>query len=214
MILLVIRKSPFPELIYKNRLFNHSLISLTFDNSNWNWLYVMTSKIILSCADQVWRHEHTCGEWKYYYYYYRYSALGPVWAETRAQSGDWHGSGTLHPGQVFRGSLPLLSPRLDIPTFATRCLHVRHDARDPSGGRLNCGRECCPVILPKWRLPRHLGIFYMPQIYFPPKEGVLRIFSPLKIRRLRPGFQTANLGTKGQDATPRPPKWKYISTHS
>jgi len=43
-------------------------------------------------------------------YYYWYSALGPVWAETRAQSGDWYGSGTLHPGQVIRGSLPLLSP--------------------------------------------------------------------------------------------------------
>ena len=25
--------------------------------------------------------------------------------------------------------------------------------------------ENVPVILPKWRLPRHLGIFYMPQIY-------------------------------------------------
>ena len=46
----------------------------------------------------------------YYYYYYRYSALGPVWAQTRAQSGEWYGSGTLHPGQVLRGSLPLLSP--------------------------------------------------------------------------------------------------------
>jgi len=34
------------------------------------------------------------------YYYYRYSALGPVWAETRAQSVDWYSSGTLHPGQV------------------------------------------------------------------------------------------------------------------
>ena len=56
----------------------------------------------------------------------------------------------LHPGQVLRGSLPLLSPAfLDVPTFATKCLHVRHDARDPSGGRWNCGRECCPVILPK-----------------------------------------------------------------
>jgi len=46
----------------------------------------------------------------YYYYYYWYSALGPVWAETRVQSGDWYGSGTLHPGKVLRGSLPLLSP--------------------------------------------------------------------------------------------------------
>jgi hypothetical protein len=44
------------------------------------------------------------------YYYYRHSALGPVWAETRAQSGDWYGSGTLHPRQILRGSLPLLSP--------------------------------------------------------------------------------------------------------
>ena len=54
-------------------------------------------------------------------YYYWYSALGPVWAETRVQSGDWYGSGTLHPGQVLRGSLPLLSPAfprfLDVPTF-------------------------------------------------------------------------------------------------
>ena len=39
-----------------------------------------------------------------------FSALGPVWAETRVQSGDWYGSGTLHPGHVLRGSLPLLSP--------------------------------------------------------------------------------------------------------
>ena len=46
----------------------------------------------------------------YYYYYYWYSALGLVWAETRAQSGDWYGSDTLHPRQVLRGSLPLLSP--------------------------------------------------------------------------------------------------------
>ena len=28
-------------------------------------------------------------------------------------------------------------PRLEVPTFATRCPHVRHDARDPSGGRWN-----------------------------------------------------------------------------
>ena len=49
-----------------------------------------------------------------YIYYYRYSALGPVWAETRAQSVDWYSCGTLHPGQVLRGSLPLLSPDIYI----------------------------------------------------------------------------------------------------
>ena len=90
----------------------------------------------------------------YYYYYYRYSVVGPVWAETRVQSGDWYGSGTLHPGQVLRGSLPLLSPAFQMfPLFTTRFLHVRHDVRDPSCGSGDCGRECCPVILPKCRLP-------------------------------------------------------------
>jgi hypothetical protein len=43
--------------------------------------------------------------------------LGPVWAETRAQSGDWYGSGRLHPGQILRGSLPLISPILWVPAF-------------------------------------------------------------------------------------------------
>ena len=62
-----------------------------------------------------------------YYYYYWYSALLPVWAETRAQSGDWYSSGTLHPRQVLRGSLPLLSPavrrshfRNQVPSVTTR----------------------------------------------------------------------------------------------
>jgi hypothetical protein len=54
---------------------------------------------------------------KYYHYYYYYSALGPVWAGTRAQSDDRYGSGTLHPGQVLRGSLPLFSPRLEVPSL-------------------------------------------------------------------------------------------------
>ena len=52
----------------------------------------------------------------YQLFYYRYLALGPVWAETRFQSGDWYGSGMLHPGQLLRGSLPLLSPPVYIHT--------------------------------------------------------------------------------------------------
>jgi hypothetical protein len=95
------------------------------------------------------------------------------------------------------------SPRLDVRTFTTRCPHVRHDARDPSGGRWNCGREYCPVILLKWRLPRHLGIFYMPQI----SEGRrAEDFFAFKNPTASAGFEPANLGTKGQHATPRPPK--------
>ena len=67
-------------------------------------------------------------------------------AGTRVQSCDRHGSGTLHPGQVLGGILPLLPPPLDVPTFAARCLYVSNDARDPSSERWNCGREICTII--------------------------------------------------------------------
>jgi hypothetical protein len=50
--------------------------------------------------------------------------------------------------------------------------------------------------------------FYMPQIYdMGQKEGVLRIFFfALKNPTASAVFEPANLGTKGQHATPRPPK--------
>jgi len=38
-------------------------------------------------------------------------------------------------------------PPLDVPTFATTCICVRRDARDPSSERWNCGRERCPVVI-------------------------------------------------------------------
>jgi len=43
----------------------------------------------------------------------------------------------------------------------------------------------------------------------PPKEGVLKIFFALKNPTASAGFEPANLGTKGQHATPRPPKPLY-----
>ena len=55
-----------------------------------------------------------------------------------------------------------------------------------------------------------LGIFYMPQIYStdgftsPPKEGVLRTFSPLKIRRLRPGLNPRTWVPKATSRSPKP----------
>ena len=79
------------------------------------------------------------------------------------------------------------SPPLDIPTFATTCLCVLSDARDPSSERQNCGRERCPVvILPKFRLPRKFrDLLHAANLRHgtdgftsPPKEGVLRNFSP------------------------------------
>ena len=116
-------------------------------------------------------------------------------------------------GKFLRVVCHCFHPHLDVPTFATRYLHVRHDVRDPNGRSGNCGRECCPVILPKWRLPRHLGIFYMPQIYdmgltalFPSKGRSTEDFFALKNPTASARFEPANLGTKGQHATPRPPK--------
>jgi hypothetical protein len=74
-------------------------------------------------------------------------------------------------------------PPLDVPTFVARCLHVRNDSRDPGGERWNCGRKRCPVILPKWRLARHLGIFHVPQIYDTGPTALLPLW-----RKARWGF--------------------------
>ena len=74
---------------------------MTWTHLSQNFHY--SSRITIQTGDQLMYYNM-----HYYYYYYRYSALGPVWAETRAQSFDWYGSGTPHPGQVLRDSLPLL----------------------------------------------------------------------------------------------------------
>ena len=83
-------------------------------------------------------------------------------------------------------------PPLDVTTFAARCLYVRNDTRDPSSERRNCGREICPVVLPKFRDLLHAANIRHGTDGFtsPPKEGVLRIFFALKIRRLRRGLNT------------------------
>src|SRR5215470_14662329 len=109
-------------------------------------------------------------------------------------------------------------PPLDVPTFATRCLYVRNDARDPSSEKWNCGRETCPVILPKFRLPRKFrDLLHAENLRYgtdgfnsPPKEGVVRIFFRPKYPTASAGFDPGNLGTKGQHATPRPPKPIYL----
>jgi hypothetical protein len=74
---------------------------------------------------------------------------------------------------------------LDVPTFTTRRLHACHHARTPSGGRRNCGREmsvnfaemttCMPFrdLLHAVKLRHGTDGFTSP-----PKEGVMRIFSP------------------------------------
>jgi len=130
-------------------------------------------------------------------YYYWYSALGPVWAETRIQWGDWYGSGTLHPGQVLMGSLPLHSLRfLGVPTFHHQ-VSLRPPRRERSQrwkwelwARMLSGNFAEMTTSTSFRDLLHAANLRHGTDGFtsPTKEGVLRIFSPLKIRRLRPGL--------------------------
>jgi hypothetical protein len=86
---------------------------------------------------------------------------------------------------------------LDVPTFSTRCLHVQRRERPlaAKGGTL-CGREMFQQISSRIRLPRNSRDYLHAAnlrhgtdgFTSPPKEGVLRIFSPLKIRRFRLGL--------------------------
>ena len=107
---------------------------------------------------------------------------------------------------------------LDVPTFTTRRLHARHHATASSGGRWNCGRERSR----KFCLNGDFHVTFRDLLHavkirtgtdgftFPPKEGVLRIFRP-KNPTASAGCEPANLGTKGQHATFRPPKPLYLS---
>jgi len=67
------------------------------------------------------RRKHYC----FFIYYYQYSALGLVWAGTRAQSGET-GVALLRCilGKVLEVVCHCSPPSLDVPTFAARCLHV------------------------------------------------------------------------------------------
>ena len=94
---------------------------------------------------------------------------------------------------------------LDFPTSVARCLHARNYARDPTSEKCNCVGENYPVILPKWRLPRHLWIFYMPQIYDMGSAALLPLrrkacwgySNPEKSWRLRPGLNPRTWVLKG-----------------
>ena len=125
-------------------------------------------------------------------YYCWHSALGPVWAETRVQSGDWYGSGTLQPGQVLLGVACHCFP----PLF--RCSHFSRPGAStsastweiPAAEVRTVGGNFAEMTSTPFRDLLHAANLRHGTDGFtsPPKEGVLRIFSPLKIRRLRPGL--------------------------
>jgi hypothetical protein len=96
---------------------------------------------------------------------------------------------------------------LDVPTFATS-----HLPRDPSGQRRNYVGEKWPMnFAQNARLPRSIQVSFTAVnlrhgtdgFTSPPKEGALRIFSPEKIRRLRPGL----------NPPPRNHLWDNVEKH-
>jgi hypothetical protein len=118
-------------------------------------------------------------------------------------------------GKVLGVGCHCFSPPLEVPTFCARCLHVQRRERPPvaEGGTL-CGREMFRQISSTIRLPRNSrDLLHATNLRHGtdgftslPKEGMLRIFFALKNPTASAGFEPANLGTKGQHATSRPPK--------
>ena len=99
---------------------------------------------------------------------------------------------------------------LDVPTFTTRRL-----PRDPSSQRWSYVGENWPMNF-AWndRLPRSIqesftclkSTTWDRRLYFPSEGRRHEDFFALKNPTTSAGFDPANLGTKGQHATSRPPK--------
>ena len=101
-------------------------------------------------------------------------------------------------------------PPLDVPIFSARCLHVQRRQRPLSveGGTLR-GREMFQQILSRIRLPRNSRDLLRAANLRHGTDGEGRRaedFFALKNPTASAGFEPANLGTKGQHATSRPPK--------
>jgi len=96
-------------------------------------------------------------------------------------------------------------PPLDVPTFYARCLHVQRRERSlaAEGGNLR-RREMFRQISSRIRLPRNSrDLLHAANL----RHGTDGFTSPpLKNPTASAGVEPANLGTKGQHATSRPPK--------
>ena len=102
-------------------------------------------------------------------------------------------------------------PPLDVTTFSARCLHIQRCERPlvAEGGTLR-GRKMFRRISSRIRLTRNSrDLLHASNLRHgtdgftsPPKED----FFTLKNPTASAGFEPANLGTKGQHATSRPPK--------
>jgi len=114
-------------------------------------------------------------------------------------------------GKFLEVGFHCFPPPSDVPTFSARCLHVQRHERPlaAEGGTLR-EREMFRQISPRIRLPRNSrDLLHVANLRHgtdgftsPPKEGVLKIFSPLKIRQLRPGLNPRNWVPKASTLPP------------
>ena len=117
-------------------------------------------------------------------------------------------------GKVLGIGCHYFPPPSDIRTSAARYLHVctTREILAATGGTI--GREYCPVNLaemtsstPFWDLLHGRKVRHGSDGFTSlPKEGVLRIFFALKIRRLRPGWNPRTRVPNASTLTPRPTK--------
>jgi hypothetical protein len=94
-----------------------------------------------------------------------YSALGSVWQEPEPSQATGMALVCCILGKFLGGVCNCFPPCLDIPTFASRCLHVLNDTRDPSSEIWNYGWEMSGNFAYMTSQFMPLGIFYMLQIY-------------------------------------------------
>ena len=98
---------------------------------------------------------------------------------------------------------------LDVPTFSARCLRVQRRKRPLAAeGDTLRGREMFRQIWPRIQLTRNSRDLLRAALWlcFPSEGRRAEDFFALKNLTALAGFEPANLGTKGQHATSRPPK--------
>jgi hypothetical protein len=146
-------------------------------------------------------------------FYYYYSALRPVLAGTRAQSGDRYGLARCILGKFLRVVCHCFPLPLDVPTFAARCLHVSINTSAPSSEKWNCGWEWSDNFAEMTPFYAILGSFtcrksatWVKWLYFPSEGRHAEDFFVWKIRQLQPRVNTLSRVPEASMLTTRPPK--------
>jgi hypothetical protein len=117
--------------------------------------------------------------------------------------------------RVLQPNWLIVPPALDIPTLATRCPCAYRRVPHSSGGSWNfwTGNRTSKFCLNAYFRGTFRDLLHAANLRHGnngftslPKEGMLRIFTPLKIRRLRPGLNLRTWVPEASTLTARPPK--------